>query len=347
MTRSSLVEQVGQFAAEQGLWRLEALLVVAVSGGPDSLALLHILHRLAPEQRLRLHVAHLDHRLRPDSADDARFVVDVAAAWELPVTTATHDVRPLASVYGGVEAAGRAVRYGFLLSVALSLSADAVVTGHNADDQAETVLQRLLRGAGPSGLAGMRPALDFEQWRGIGVSDAGEQEPSERGPSLVRPLLAVERTAIEDYCREQGLEPRHDPSNQSPEYLRNRVRGYILPQLKAYNSNIVAAVGRTARICADEDALLSDLLEQHWPSLAQSERGRITMERAVFEQMHRALRRRALRRAAALIAPDVELGAAHLDRMQRVAQQAQGVLQLPGGLTMHVAGRSLTLTRGS
>ena len=345
MARSSLVEQIRDFVTENELWRPGAILLVAVSGGPDSLSLLHILHTLAPEQALQLHAAHLDHQLRPDSGADARFVAEICAAWGLPVTIATRDVGQFAAVYGGEEAAARAVRYGFLRSVALATGVDAVVTGHNADDQAETVLQRLLRGAGPGGLAGMRPSLPFARWCHIGIPEPEQPLLPPSGPGLVRPLLATGRDAVERYCREQRLIPRHDPTNELPKYLRNRVRGYILPELKAYNANIVATLGRTARICADEDALLSELLEREWPRLARIEEGRITMERVQFEGMHRALRRRALRRAAGELAPGVELGADHLDRMQRLAEREQGSLQLPRGLLMRVTSRVLALSR--
>ena len=342
---AGLLEQVKEYAREQRLWQPGATLVVAVSGGPDSLCLLHLLARLAPEQALVLHVAHLDHGLRPDSAEDARFVAAIAAALSVPVTIARRDVLPYVRHYGGVEAAARAVRYGFLHEVAAASGAAAVATGHNADDQAETVLQRLLRGAGPTGLAAMRPHLPFDHWRGIGSEVGDLRAPATQAPALVRPLLATSRQAIEAYCREQALDPRRDPTNQSGEYLRNRVRGYIIPHLKTYNSNIVAALGRTARICAEEDALLVELLDQHWPMLAGVSEGRVSLARERFGSLHGALRRRAMRRAVALLAPTVELGAEHLDRMLRLSERPRGRLQLPAGLWMRVDKSIITVER--
>jgi tRNA(Ile)-lysidine synthetase-like protein len=342
---SGLRDDVVAFVAANDLWQSGATLLVAVSGGPDSLCLLSLLKELSSIQELALHVAHLDHALRPDSAADAHFVVEVAQSWEIPVTVARCDVQELAGRYGGVEAAARAVRYGFLRDTALAVGATAVATGHNADDQAETVVQRLLRGAGPGGLAAMRPRLSYEQWAGIGVPAALDGRKYAARPNLVRPLLASPRSLIEAYCVEHGLNPRHDRTNQSPEYLRNRVRDHIIPLLKTYNSNIVGTLGRTARIAADEDALLRELLDQEWQTLVTVSPDRVQVHRSVYMDLHRALQRRALRRAASIIAPGVELGADHLDRMMDLARRSHGRLQLPGGLWMHVTRQGMALER--
>jgi tRNA(Ile)-lysidine synthase TilS/MesJ len=238
------------------------------------------------------------------------------------------------------------VRYGFLRDMALAVSADAIATGHHADDQAETVLLRLLRGAGPGGLAGMRPLLAYEHWQGIGHSPTGvPAEPALTRPSLIRPLLPLSRAEIEGYCAAHGIEPRYDVTNRAPEFLRNRVRDHIIPMLRTYNSNIVGALGRTARVCAEEDALLSQLLEIEWPRLAVVEEGTITLHRQRFASLHRALQRRALRHAAALLAPEVELGAEHLDRMLRLVGRPSGRLQLPGALWMRARKQAIILER--
>lgn len=343
---AGLLQQVATFVEQQGLWQPGASLLVAVSGGPDSLALLHLLSRFQRRQRLRVHVAHFDHGLRPDSGDDADFVGDIAATWKLPYTRAVADVRALAPIYGGIEAAARAARYGFLRDAALRLGVDAVVTGHHADDQAETVMMRLLRGAGPTGLAAMRPCLRYAQWRDIGDYAAGvSMLDGDDGPALVRPLLRVERAALLAYCREHSLDPRHDSTNDSPDYLRNRVRGYIIPLLKTYNTHIVGALGRTAAICSDEDALLVELLEREWPLLLTEGDGSMCLDRQACARLHRALRRRALRKAGAEVAPRVELSADHLDRMLHLAAKSRGRLQLPGGLSMRTTRDLIILER--
>ena len=136
----------------------------------------------------------------------------------------------------------------------MAQKADAVVVGHQADDQAETVLLHVLRGSGPSGLSGMRPRLTWVDWR----HTAGRSGSS--GPSLVRPLLFTPRAEIEAYCTLHQLEPRRDPTNNSTEYSRGRIRHELLPELETYNPQVVAALGRTARIASDETAYMHEML---------------------------------------------------------------------------------------
>lgn len=341
---TDLFQRVADFAAGNDLWRPGARLLVAVSGGPDSLCLLHLLHRLAPQQGLALHVAHLDHALRPESADDAAAVGAFADGLNLSCTIERRDPLPLGRAAGGVEAAARAARYAFLRDTALAIGATAVVTGHNADDQAETVLLRLLRGTGPSGLAAMRPALEWQAWRNIGLPASSPEATTGAGaPRLVRPLLAATRAEIETYCAEHALAPLHDSSNQSPAFLRNRVRQQLLPMLRTYNPRIITALGRTARICADEDALLAQMLEQAWPELEQPHASGIALDRAAFGQLHAALRRRALLRAYARVAGGHALGADHLDRMQNLAARRRGRLQLPGQVWMELSADTIVI----
>lgn len=336
-----IVRAVAKYAAAHTMWQPGARLVVAVSGGPDSIALLHILHRLAPAQALALHVLHVDHGLRPDAAADAAWVAQQAHSWGVPCTVVACNVQPLVSTYGGVEAAARALRYAAMRDLALELDATAVMTAHTADDQAETVLMRLLRGSGLTELAGMRPRLAFDQWHGIGVS-ATVPSPTV-GPALVRPMLQVAREMVVAYCEAHMLDPRYDSSNLSPQYLRNRVRGHIIPQLKAYNSHIIATLGRTARICAEEDAFLVELVDAQWHRVAKVGDQHITIEQSPFLELHAALRRRLLRRSVAEIAPYVALGADHLDRMMERAHIQQGKLQLPGGVWMRVSRGAIVL----
>lgn len=301
------------------LWPTGATVLVAVSGGPDSLCLLHLLHRLAPLQDLHLHVAHFNHRLRPESNEDAHFVQMIAARWQIEVTIGEQDVAALARrMREGIEAAARQARYGFFAEVATATGADAIALGHTLNDQAETVLLRLLRGAGTTGLAAMRP-------RGFRDNHL-----------LVRPLLEASREQTEDYCREHDLRPRYDVTNSDPRFLRNRVRADLLPLLSQVNPRIVTALSRTARLCADDDDCISELLQQQWPTLATMEEDRVILRRAALLLLHPALQRRALRHAVGMLGPLTELGSGHLDRMLDVVRRGRGRLQLPGGRWMSV-----------
>jgi len=183
---------------------------VAVSGGGDSIALLHLTQRLAVRRRLHLTVAHLDHALRRGSGADRRFVEQAAADLSLPIITDRRPVSALRRKDESPEEAARRVRRGFLLEAAQQVDAAVIATGHTLDDQAETVLMRLVRGAGPAALAG--------------IAVAGP------GP-FVRPLLGIERAELRALLESRGLRYRDDPSNLARRHDRNRVRNLILPLL--------------------------------------------------------------------------------------------------------------------
>jgi tRNA(Ile)-lysidine synthase len=215
--------------------------LVAVSGGPDSIGLLCALEALAERLRLTLSVIHVDHGLRPDSAADAAFVEGLARARGLPV--AVERVRIPAG--GSLEARARAARYAALSRQAAQVRADRVALGHTADDQAETVLMRLLEGAGPRGLAGIPPV------RGI----------------FIRPLIETRRSAVLAALTAAGVPWREDPSNQDLKFFRNRVRHELLPFLAAtYNPAIVPALTRAAALTR---GLLGELADAAARELAQ------------------------------------------------------------------------------
>src|SRR5215213_3996557 len=193
-----------------------ALVVVAVSGGPDSLCLLHVLTQLRAELSFSVHVAHLDHMIRgAQSADEAVFVAELAREWGLPATVEAINIPALARTqHTNLHAAARAARYSFLARVAYSTGAQTLAVAHHAGDQAETVLLHLLRGAGPEGLSGMRAVADFGFWiDDFGLGELPNPKSKIVNPKLIRPLIATTRDSIERYCAEQRLVPRRDPSN--------------------------------------------------------------------------------------------------------------------------------------
>ncbi len=199
-------------------------LVLAVSGGPDSLAMLHAVTGLCRRRfpDVRLTVAHLNHGIRKEAGGDARFVRAQARALGLPCRVGRADVPARAGARGiGIEQAGREARYAFLESVARRVGATHIATAHHADDQAETVLMRVRRGAGPRGLS----AIPY-------LREAFHSETAGSPVRIVRPLLDVTRREIEDYLRRAGLRPRLDATNLSPDPLRNRVRLRALPALE-------------------------------------------------------------------------------------------------------------------
>ncbi|HEY7624124.1 MAG TPA: tRNA lysidine(34) synthetase TilS, partial [Candidatus Limnocylindria bacterium] len=202
-------------------------LVVAVSGGADSTALLLLLADLAPELGLVLHVAHFDHRTRPkQSAADADFVATLANSVGAPIRIGRAARAPKS------EDEARRARYEFLRRAATEIGATAIATGHTRDDQAETVLLHLVRGAGLGGLAGIRPLRD----------------------GLARPLLAIARRETVAVCRAARVKPRTDPTNRALRFARNRVRLKVLPELAKINPRVVEAIARLADAAAETSA---------------------------------------------------------------------------------------------
>lgn len=220
-----------------------AALVVAVSGGPDSTAMLLALQRLAGDFELRLSVAHFDHQLRPSSAEDAAFVRDMAAGLRLPCADSSGDVRGFAARQGlSLEDAGRRLRYGFLQDAAAAAGAAFVAVGHTADDQVESVLLHLVRGSGVRGLGGM-DVVD-------GWPVGGD------GPRVLRPLLALRRAEVLAYCEAAGARYRIDESNLTAAFTRNRVRNELVPVLESLNPAAVEAILRLADAARADSGLL-------------------------------------------------------------------------------------------
>jgi tRNA(Ile)-lysidine synthase len=234
----NLGHEVGRGADRLGIPRGTPL-VLAVSGGSDSMALLHGAVEIGASRGWHLVVAHLDHGLRPESPDDAAFVVASAEALGLGWELRRVDVQAEAAAHRqGIEEAGRDARYAFLEWVAASLGPRALVaTAHTADDQAETVLLNLVRGAGLRGARGM---------------------PSRRGV-IVRPLLQTRREVLRGALDGLGVAYRDDPTNTDIEHARARLRTDLMPVLESLNPHVVAALERFASLAGEDDALLDDL----------------------------------------------------------------------------------------
>ncbi|MGQ9925370.1 MAG: hypoxanthine phosphoribosyltransferase [Chloroflexaceae bacterium] len=334
---SDLLPRLRTVLQRHGLLRPDALILAAVSGGPDSLCLLHLLWRLHAAGGPQVHVAHFDHGLRPESPAEARYVADTATAWGAPVSVGRGDLAALAGASGdNLMAVARRARYAFLAATARAVGAWAVAVAHQADDQAETVLLHLLRGAGPAGLRGMREMTPWAEWA-AGLVEApltaspGSPAP---GPPLLRPLLGVTRATIEGYCREQRLAPLEDPSNRSERYTRARVRR-LIAALAAENPRIVETLGRTAAICTADYDFLQTQLDAAWPMLAVETPRVIILRRSAWERLHPALQGYALRRAAAHLGL-VEVSQPQIEAARALAGQPGRCLRLGSGLRLEV-----------
>ena len=276
MTTSQLdlVSEVEALLNAKGI-RSGTSVVVAVSGGLDSMALLDVLRRLkSPE--LRLAVAHFDHRLRPESGDDAAFVESEVRLMQLAFTKGHGDVGIYARAHHlSVEMAARHLRYRFLNRVLRETRADYLALGHHADDQAETVLLRMLRGS-VSGLGGMSEVRD---------------------DCYLRPLLRFTKASLEGYAACRGVRYRDDATNTDQRHLRNRVRHSLLPHLREeFNPNIVATLQRTANVLKDEDAWLDTAVGRVLPeTLLYRASDCIELAAPCLRSYHIAIQRRVLR----------------------------------------------------
>ncbi len=279
----------------------DAELLIAVSGGPDSMALLHGASHLVKTDAVawQLTVAHLDHGLRPDSADDARFVADASAALGVGAEIRRTDVAALAREAGAsIEEAGRTARYAMLADVAGD--AGWIATGHTADDAAETVLLNLMRGTGTTGLRGI---------------------PARRG-RVVRPLLGERREWLRARLDAAGIAYRLDPSNEDAAYLRNRVRGELLPLMEAIRPGAVERIVQFAALATADDELLDDL--------AAAELARRTTPDGEIDWRDppaRALGRRVLRAAIGTPPPSAE----RIDAVLEAAEGPRGGLRIELG----------------
>lgn len=286
------VEQtLREFGASEG-----DLIVVGVSGGPDSVCLLHLLKIISEDFLIKLHIAHLDHGLRgQESVVDARFVEDLASEWKIPVSTETVPVSVLAKQKRlSVQVAAREARYSFFERVAEKTQSHWIALGHTADDQAETFLLRLLRGAGALGLSSIHP---IRQIAGVGKPAA----------SIIRPLLGVRRDEILNYLRTRSIPYREDTSNLKPQYRRNRLRQEVIPLLTShYNPRIIETLCRTAGLLREEQDFLTAQSAKVLSKIKSDEpRPGITINRQRFLSLHRALQRVVLREAISQVRGDL------------------------------------------
>jgi len=327
-----------RFAREQGLFAGQSPVVLAVSGGPDSVALLLILGHLRQPLDLELWVAHFDHglRRRPEREAERALVSRLAEELGLPFLLGQADTRAYARRrHLSLEEAARALRYAFLASEAERLGAGVVATGHTADDQAETVLMHIIRGSGLAGIAGMRPRSSWPF-------------PGHSGLLLARPLLAVSRRQIERYCQEEGLSPCLDATNQMLEPLRNRVRHELLPLLRRYNPRVDQALLRLAGAAAADAAYLDETTNLFWQAMAQRSRRSVRFRRLELAALSPALQSRLLQAAARHILGDsVQVEAVHVQAMQAaLTGRRNRRFSLPGGLAFAAQGESVRLALG-
>jgi len=333
-----LCERVQRVIATHQLLPPRSRVLVAVSGGPDSVALLHLLVALRPRWAWTLRVAHLDHALRDGSREDAEFVRALGLRWALPTTVERRAVRSLCRSRGwSLEDGARRIRMRFLLDVATAHSASHVVVAHTADDQAETVVMRLVRGAGLMGLRAM-------PWRRPLDEPAMAPSPSSAngrhgGAWLIRPLLEIWRREILAYLGRHRLAYRTDPTNADTRLLRNRIRHELLPLLeREYNPGIKEGLTHLAAQCAWDYAYLEGAAQRQWKRLAKSlGTSEVGLSIAAFRRQPKAMQCHVVREAIHRLRGDARaFEFRHWREVERLFSErpAGTLLDLPDGVQL-------------
>ena len=313
-----LAERVLVSVRRQELIPPGARVLVAVSGGGDSVALLHLLAELAEREAVALAgVAHFNHRLRPPASDeDERFCRDLATRFGLPFVVESADVAELArSERISVEHAGHRVRHAFFKRAASRLGACRVALGHTIDDQAETYLLRLLRGAGAAGFSAIRPRIGL----------------------VVRPLLNVSRAALRAYLASQPASFREDASNLDRRVPRNRIRHDLIPSLRVYSPRVVEVLAREAEIARADEEWLARAANELGASLVQSTKGCVEVDAAGLAALHPALGRRVARDALVRVS-GCAVGFDHIERLRLLAEDAPTRVDFPRCRAERLAG---------
>lgn len=287
-------------------------IVLGLSGGPDSVCLFHVLLQLAEEMDLHLYPVHVNHKIRPgDAEEDQNYVEQMCERAGVPCRTIVCDCAKTAEEENlTLEEAGREIRYRAFAEMAQALvtegidrEAIAIAVAHNADDQAETILFRLLRGAGTDGLSGM-----------------GYMRFDEERNRIIRPLLDVKREAIIAYCSEQNLQPRMDATNEEPTYTRNKIRLGLIPYLEQeYNPAVKDTMVRMGKAAAcDSDYLWQQAQEAYEQLVKKKDARHVLLSGSGLRSLHRAVRQRVLARACAEIGLSKDLTWTHFDSCEAI-----------------------------
>ncbi len=324
---SDIPEIVARYIRRKRLFEPGETILAAVSGGADSLCLALVLKQL----EFDIHIAHFDHRLRPESARDTETVRRMAERLGLPFLIGQGDVPAHASKNRmTMEEAARDLRYSFLLRTARNENITAIATGHTMEDQAETVLMHLIRGSGLKGLGGIRP---------VGRVPATTGKPGDEAVGIVRPLLCVTHAQSAGYCAQEGWAPLEDPTNRDTAFTRNRIRHELIPLLEGYNPSVVDALSRLAETAQVQDAYLTQAADLLWTrSAVELAPGLVRFPLLAFRNAHEAVRQALLRRAVLQLKGTLEdLAYRQVERVLEFVQSSSGPHRMDLALGVEVS----------
>ena len=308
-----ILEKVRKTIKNYGLIKEGDKVLVGVSGGPDSVTLLYILHTLSKKLKFNLHIAHLDHMLRKDSLKDAEFVRKLSKKLRIPLTAGHINIRELAKGKS-LEECARDLRFEFLFKTAQKAKANKIALAHNFDDQAETVLMRILRGAGLNGLSGIlakRKNFKFE---------------------IIRPLLEIKREEIEAYLKENRIKARQDCSNFKDIYFRNKIRLKLIPYIQRdYSPNIKELLVNLA----DNSGADYQFLKYSAAKVMKSVRTKFNLK--VLTKLHLSMQRMLFRRAITALQGDTRrITFQHIKEIEDLIlnRPENSIVDLPKGISV-------------
>lgn len=247
--------------------------VIGVSGGPDSICLLHLLYSIKKELEFEIVVAHINHQIRKVADSETEYVKDFCKNLGIECFVKKENILELAKEQKkGTEEVGRQVRYDFFEDVAQKTNSNKIATAHNSNDRAETVILNILRGSGISGLKGIEAMRDNK---------------------YIRPLIFTKREKIEEYCQENNLNPKIDESNMENIYNRNKVRNIIIPYIeKEFNKNIIQTINRLSDVATEENEFLQKLTEEQYNTISTIENDTIILDLKKFNHLELVIKRR-------------------------------------------------------
>ncbi len=334
MNKANRESKVLNFIRRYSLIPSRETVVVGVSGGADSVCLLHILAKSRQRLGIRLHVAHLNHQIRGvESQADSEFVSDLAGSLGIPVTIDSQDVAAYRTERkSSLEEAARELRYAFFARVAKEVGARRIAVGHTRDDQVETILMHIIRGTGVAGLSGLAPCSPLvHDSRGMSLPvQASSAAKAQRSSiSVIRPLLDITRQETADYCQEHQLNPHVDSTNLLPSFFRNRLRLHLLPMLRQYNPNIDQALLRLADIANEDNAFIEQQASGLWDEVARQENNAIYLDKKQLAALPIALQRRILRLTMTRIVGDVrDIQATHIEAIRSLLHKSAGKISV-------------------
>ena len=269
-----LSEKVKNTIKNKNLIKENDMIVVGVSGGPDSMCLLHILISIKEELNFNLCVAHINHGIREEAGSDAKYVNDFCLRHDIPFYLKEENVTEISkNDKVGLEEAGRKVRYNFFEEILVKVKGTKIATAHTASDNAETILMNLIRGTGVSGLKGIVALRDDK---------------------YIRPLIECTKKEIEDYCEKEKLNPRHDKTNDENDYTRNKIRNILIPFVeKEFNPSFVSSLNRLSEIVSTENEYLEGITDKIYEEiLINKEENQIILDLKKFNKEPTAIKTR-------------------------------------------------------